>query len=448
MPLSASIRVFLLIWLGQFISQFGSGLTAFALGPWVYLRTGSATLVSLVWLASALPDLLLSPLAGALVDRWNRRLALLISDLGAALGTLVLAVLAVSGTLQVWQVLLACIWVSAFVALQWPAYSAVIPLLVSREQLGRASGMVQTAGSIASLAAPAVAGLLIATVQLGGILFVDFATFVVSLLTLIVVRVPDVLQDRSETGAQPSVWQDLAGSWRYIRERRGLLLLLFYFASVNVFVGFAQVLLVPLVLSFTSTAALGTMMSLGGAAMVLASLFLSTSGGFEHRVRAVLGLTVALGFAVVLCGSRPNPILVGAGVILALFVTPLLEGTSQVIWHAKTAPEMMGRVFALRKLAALFPRPIAYLAAGPLADRIFEPKMRGGSGLSDLLSPWLGRGPGRGTALLYVCAGALIVVVALVGALSPRLRNLEKEVPDAAPTAAEETGQDSGRKTD
>ena len=142
-PITRGMRTFFVIWSGQLVSTIGSGLTGFALGVWIYQETGSVTLFSLNLLAVAVPNLIVSPFAGALVDRWDRRLVMIMSDTGAGLATLSIAILYMTGNLEVWNILLATAINSAFSTFQWPAYSAVTTLLVPKEQLGRAGGMVQ-----------------------------------------------------------------------------------------------------------------------------------------------------------------------------------------------------------------------------------------------------------------------------------------------------------------
>src|ERR1041384_922863 len=151
------MSIFKLINLGQFISMTGTGLTRFALGVWVYQRSGSATQFALVSLFSILPNILVGPFAGALVDRWNRRRLLIICDTGAALSTLLLAVLIYTGRLELWHVYLTTGLSAVFGAFQGPAYSATVPLLVAKQDLPRASSLAQLAAGVAQIVSPALA---------------------------------------------------------------------------------------------------------------------------------------------------------------------------------------------------------------------------------------------------------------------------------------------------
>jgi len=434
-----SARSFLSIWFGQAVSTFGSSLTAFVVSAWLYERSRSATLVALVWIATTLPDLLLSPFAGVLVDRWNRRWAMIVSDLGSAAGTLTMALLALIDRLQVWQILAATAWISIFGTLLWPAYSAAMAQLLPRQQLGRANGLVQVGDSAARLAAPILAGVLLVRIHLAGVLLIDFATFAASLLALSLARVPP-----PPHGGAPRrpVLDEVATGWRYIQHRRGLLALLVYFAGVNIAAGFAQVLITPLVLSFATPAVLGTVMSIGGIGLLAGSLLLGAWGGGRSPIRSVLAFTGLMGISVLACGLAPWPLLIGLGVAGSYFATPLVEGASQVLWQSKTSPEVLGRVFALRKVTALCSRPVAYVFAGVLDDRVFEPAMAPGGALVGTAGRLLGVGTGRGAAALFCLSGLVMVGVALAGCLYGPLRRIDRELPDVtevSPVAAAES---------
>ncbi len=207
------MRTFVIVWAGQFVSTIGSSLTGFALGVWIYQKTGSTTLFALNLLAYALPSLFLSPIAGALADRWDRRLMMILSDTGAGISTLVIAILAFTQHLEVWHIYLATAINSGCSTFQWPAYSAATTLLVPKEQLGRAAGMVQIGEAISQLIAPAIAGAMLVTTGLQGVIIVDFVTFLCAILTLAFVRFPKPAVTAEGTGGP---WLSLAGSWLWL----------------------------------------------------------------------------------------------------------------------------------------------------------------------------------------------------------------------------------------
>lgn len=428
-----SMRTFIIIWFGQLVSTIGSGLTGFALGVWIYQKTNSVTLFSLNLLAYALPNLLVAPIAGALVDRWSRRWVMIMSDTGAGLSTLSIAVLYLSGKLEIWHVLVATAFNAAFSTFQWPAYSAVTTLLVPKPQLGRAGGMVQIGEAISQLIAPAVAGMLFVVVGLQGVVIADFATYLVAVLTLLVVRIPSPPRTvEGETG-KGSVWQDAFYGWRYIIGRPGLLGLLLVFAAYNFLAGLMNPLIAPMLLDMTSPEILGYLASIVGLGMLVGTLVMSSWGGPRRRIHGVLGFLGLGGLFISLLGLRPwIPLMAFAGFSM-MFTMPIVNGSSQAIWQSKVAPDVQGRVFAVRRMIAWSTTPLAFLIAGPLADRIFKPLLLEGGALAKSVGVFIGVGAGRGTGLMFILIGMMCILVSLAGYLNPRVRNVELELRDAMP---------------
>jgi len=282
--ITQGMRIFLLIWFGQLVSLIGSGLTKFALGVWVYEHTGSVTQFALISVFARLPAILLFPVAGALIDRWNRRWAMILSDSGACLSTIAVALLLVTGRLEIWHIYLAVAVSSAFSAFQWPAYSAATTLLVPKQHLGRASGMIQLGESASQFLAPMLAAGLLSVIKLQGIILTDCATFLFSLATLLSIRFPDALTNTVRKAGVPSLLREMAYGWTYITARPGLLGLLIFIAVSNFALGIAQVLFPPLILAFAPVTVLGTVQSIACGGMVVGSILMSVWGGPKRRM--------------------------------------------------------------------------------------------------------------------------------------------------------------------
>ena len=424
------MRSFLVVWVGQLVSFIGSGLTNFALGLWVYKTTGSVVQFGLVLLCTILPGMLLSPLAGALVDRCDRRKIMILSDAGASVGPLSIAVLFIFSELQVWHVYVAITFSALFASLQWPAFSAATTLLVPKKHLGRASGALQLAMSVTLVAAPPLAVLLLSTVGMKGIFFLDVCSFLFSITALLLVRFPRAETTVEGAAGKGSLWSESVYGWTYIKARPGLLSLLLFFASTNFVFGLAQVLFTPLVLSFTTVAALGTVQSFLGVGMLIGGFTMSVWGGPKQRVAAVLGFQFILGICIFVAGLRPSIWSIVIPAFVAAFTLPIIWGSSQALWQIKVAPDLQGRVFAVRRMIAMSALPLAYLSAGPLAEYVFEPLLRSNGLLASSLGRILGVGPGRGIGLLLILMGLINSAAAVIGYLYPRLRNLENELPD------------------
>jgi MFS family permease len=423
------MREFLVVWVGQLVSITGTALTAFALQFYVYAETGSVTRLTIVALAYALPGIVLAPIAGSIVDRSDRRVVMLGSDLAAGAATLALLWVFLGGSLPLWFICLAVAAGSTANAFQEPAWMASIPVLVPRSQLGRANGLVQLNQGIAVVLAPALAGALLATAGLGAVLVVDVATFAVGIATLAAVRFPPYV---TEGDAHRTVGGDTRFAWRYLRDRPGLLGLLWIYAGTNFMMSMTFVLLIPLVISFSSEAAAGAILSAGGAGAVLGSLIASTVGEPRRLVRTIMGGILVSGILTSVTGMQASLLVVAVPTVLVFLLNPIINTASHVIWQTKVAEGAQGRVFSLRRMIGQAISPLAILLAGPLADRVFEPAFDASGTLATSIGGLIGTGPGRGIGFVYVCAGLGIVALATLGWALPRVRNIESELPDLA----------------
>ncbi|MCU0662311.1 MAG: MFS transporter [Myxococcota bacterium] len=422
---------FLVIWAGEVLSALGSGMTSFALGVWVYNQTGEVTAYSLIGLLALVPAILLSPIAGALVDKWNRKKILAFTNGGPAVTTLVAFLLHANGALEVWHIMIVAVINSVCGAFFWPTFSASTTLMVPKQQLSRASGLLQIGYAVAQVGAPASAGFLVGRFGLSPVLFVDFLTFLFGLFTIAITHIPQpkpVLEGPKHSGTH--IWRDSLFGLSYILKRTGLLMLLLYFAAFNFSLSMVIVLITPFVLTFSSSEVLGQIMSAGGIGMLVGSVVMSLWKGAKNKVRLILLVGFLAGFPICLGAIWTTPLTLGACAFVLLATLPFITASSQVIWQTKVPPGLQGRVFAACSFVSLSAMPLAYLLTGPLADYFFEPAMSKGGAWVGALGDIFGSGPGRGMAVMLFGAGVLCILATVVSYLNPRLRHLEKEVPD------------------
>jgi MFS family permease len=428
----ASLRGFVVVWFGQVISLLGSAMTWFALMIWAYDQTGQATPMALLGAFSFGATILFSPVAGALVDRWDRKRVLLLSDATAGLATLVVLGLYLAGQLQIWHLYLIGFLAGTFQAFQYPAYAAAVTMMVPKEHYTRASGMLELAWSASSVMAPLLAGLLLGRIGIEGIMTLDLLTFLFAIVSLLLVSVPQPPPSEAGVQARGSIWQESNYGFRYIKARPSLLSLLMLFAVVNLvdYAGFT--LFAPMILARTggNELALGSIQSVGAIGGVVGGALLAMWGGSRRKIHGVL-----LGWAL----SSSGILLMGVGRGLVVwmiasfayaFFEPFVNGSSQAIWQLKVAPDVQGRVFASRLLVSQITMPVAMLFVGPIADHLFEPAMMPGGALADACGWLVGLGPGAGMALMCVCAGFLAMVLPLLGYAIPLVRDVETLIPD------------------
>ena len=129
-------------------------------------------------------------------------------------------------------------------------------------------------------------------------------------------------------------------------------------------------------------------------------------------------------------GLPPNLVILTTAAFIVLFCGAVINSCSQAIWMSKTEPDVQGRVFATRRMIAWSSIPIAYLLAGPLADKVFEPLMAADGALAASVGHLISVGPGRGVALLYIVLGLFSLGALGAAVLYPRLRRVEVELPD------------------
>ena len=419
--------------IGQLISMTGTGMTRFAITIFAWQLTGEVTTLALVGFFAFAPAVLLSPIAGAIVDRSNRKLVLMLSDLAAGLMTIVVLILFATDQLQIWHLFVTAAFASAFEAFQFPAYSAAITLMLPKDQYARASGIHSLVHSGSMIASPILAGLLIGVIGMGGILVIDIVTFVAAILALFVIFIPQPEQSAVGKEGQGSIWKESAYGFRYIFDRPSLTGLLTIFFLINFIASISMVLLSPMILARTGDhqVTLGTVMAIFGLGGLFGGLLLSVWGGPKRRINGVLvGLALSSILGLTLIGLGQTMAVWAAGAFLLTFFIPISQGSSQAIWQSKVAPDVQGRVFSVRRLMAQITAPVAFLLAGPLADNFFEPAMQTGGSLESAFGGLVGTGAGAGMSLIFIITALLGTVVALAGYLVPAIRNIEDILPD------------------
>ena len=441
--MSRQFSIFRWLIAGQAISLLGSSLTGFSLGIWVYSQTDNITDFSIVWVASALPMALLSPLAGVLVDRWSRKTVLLISQLIAVLMTAVIFILYWFDALMLWHIILVTAIASASNALVLPAVSATIPLMVDKKDLTKANAWVSLAVGLVQLFAPLIAGIVLDRVGLQGVLVIDLLTFIVGVFSLVVVAIPN--PEKREVNEITSVGKEMLAGWFYLTERKGLFWLTLFQAVLTFSVAAIALLVQPMVLNFDiekqwffSGLAIGEMqaqlagmaMFMAGVGMLVGSVLMLVWRGPKRKVIGVLWASLLASLFCVLMPIKPNIWLVGIYICIIMAIVPVANTCTQVLLQTKLPNHFQGRIFGLRQLIFGLARPCAYVAMGFLADTIFEPGMAENGMLANSLGGLYGVGIGRGIAVLISVLGLLTIIATGVAWFYRPLRRIDTELPD------------------
>jgi DHA3 family macrolide efflux protein-like MFS transporter len=418
---------------GQAISILASSMTGFALSIWVFRQTSSATSLGIMTSAFTLPYLLIIPLAGVMVDRYNRKLMMMVSDLAAGLGSVTILILLSSGHLQVWHFYLVNILIGLGNAFQWPAYSAAITTMVPKEQYGRANGLMSFVQAGPSAVAPLLAGALMPLIGLQGILLIDIATFILAIGALLIVHVPPPMQTVEGQAGKGNLLQEAAFGFKYIFKRPSLLGFVVMLFFANLFLGFPNSVHVPLILSRTgnSSLILGAVETAGALAWTMGSVIMSAWGGPRRRIHGVLlGWTIYSLFGNLAFGLGRSlgvwvPAILVAGVGSSIGIA-----SSQSLLQVKVAPDVQGRVFSARRMLTWLPDTFTPILGGLLADHIMEPGMQNGSWLARLFGWMVGTSSGSGMAVMMVLFGILTILALMAGYVFPQVCNMEDLLPD------------------
>jgi MFS transporter, DHA3 family, macrolide efflux protein len=439
----SGIKAFGVVWIGQAISLLGTSMTNFALTIWAFQETGLATALALVGFFYILPLLIVSPLAGAIVDRSNRKLMMMVSDLASGVVTIVLFILYAGDNLQIWHLYIGAVISGTFQTFQWPAYSAAITLIVPKQHYARAHALNELAGNSTGIFAPLLAGALLGIIGLQGIFIIDIVSFSAAIGTLLLVHIPQPKQtDEGQQGRGSLLRESLYG-FKYIFKRPSLLGLQMVFLFGNFFATMATTLYAPMILARTDNNALifGTVQTAGAVGGLVGGLIIGAWGGPKRRVHGVLiGWVLSSSLGMVLMGLGSIVPVWAAASFFGGFFIPLINSSNQAIWQSKVAPDIQGRVFAIRRLLAWLVNPLATLLVGPLADFILEPAMQPGGRFSGLFGWLVGTGPGSGMALIIILAGICALVTSISAYSFRYIRYAEDILPDHKQDAG--TGED------
>ncbi len=364
---------FFTIWIGQAFSMLGSHLVGFAFVWYLTEQTGSATILTLGSLIQTIPSVVIAPLAGALVDRWNRKVVMGVFDSITAFFTLLVAIMFATGNAAIWQIFLVMFVRSACGQFQWAAMTASTTLMVPKKHYARIGGANQALQGIMNIIAPALGAFMIGVLPMQGILFVDVFTAILAVGPLLFFKIPQpqkraITDDKERT----SVWQDLAEGWKYVTGGPGVMAVIFLAMLLNFLVNPAFSLVPLIVTEHFGLGAyeLGFMNSAFGIGTILGGLLLSAWGGFKNRILTSLVALVISGGAMLTVGLAPANMypLALVGMALFGFMNPIINGPIFAVMQAKVKPEIQGRVFTLLTAGGGLVSPLGLAIAGPVAD--------------------------------------------------------------------------------
>jgi DHA3 family macrolide efflux protein-like MFS transporter len=430
-----TLRVFYILILTQTFSLIGSQMTGLAVAIKVFKDTDQATPLALTAFFSTFPALVSASIAGVLADRWDRRYVMMLADAGQAVGTLLLMISFLSGAFQLWHLYVVVLIQAVFGIFQQPAFQASVTMLVPDDHRDRANAIQQLTGPMSGMVAPVLAGLLFAEIGAAGVMGIDLFTFAVAVIVVLLVSIPRPEQTAEGRAMQGSIWKEAAVGFRYLASRQILFVISLYVALVNFLLSAAMVLDTPYILTITgSEAVLGTLMGVMSTGGIVGGVVMSVWGGTRPRVHTIMPGIIASGVFLGLYGCSRSPVTMGIVLFWLMVPIPIINAAFMSVMQLKIPPDLQGRVFAALGQMSMLLMPLAYLVAGPLADRVFEPAVgRSGWGM---VAPLVGSQAGSGIGLIMLFSGGLVALVSVIAYAAPAFRHMEATLPDYLPVAA------------
>ncbi len=420
--MSTGYKKFLMLWAASFIAAIGSGLTSFGLGVYIFQETGLAATTGIIMLAGFLPGILLSPLAGVLADRYDRRMLMILGDGLSALGIVYIYYAIANGGASVTEIAIGVTISSVFSSLTQPAFNSTISDLLDKDEYSRSSGLTQLTSSARYLISPLLAGVLLSVSGIRLILLLDISTIILTVAVTWLVRKQLVSSPKKE---RRSMLEDFKAGFAIVYNHKGIWSLLLTISLMSFFFGTIQTLSGPMILSFADSDYLGMALSISASGILAVSLLL---GLFSIKKDFHKILCTALFFAGIFMagfGSRENRILICLFGFLFFAMLPFINMSLDYFIRVNVAKDAQGRVWGLIGIISQIGNVIAFAAIGQVADVLFVPLLEKDGPLAGTVGALIGVGKGRGFGFLIILSGVLLSLSALRLYRNDAIRKLE-----------------------
>ena len=421
------MKNFYKLWLGELISNIGSGMTAFALSVYVYEKTGSVSYISLITLLSFMPSIILSPIGGLLADRYDRRLLMIIGDLFSGLGLIYILWNIQAGEKSIVPIFLGITFSSIFTSLLEPSYRATLTDILDEENYAKASGLIQAAGSAKYLISPVIAGMILSVADIRVILLLDILTFITTCLMIFLVR--KSMNSEMQNYKKDSFKGLLEGLF-IIKENRGVYSLVIIMFFVCFFMGFIQILIRPMILALSSVKTAGMMESLCAAGLLIGSLWIGIAGIKKNYSKILAVACFFCGIFMSMTGVNENLAIIGISTVLFFSTLPFMNSCADVLVRVSVPNELQGRVWGLISLITQMGTVTAYIISGVMADYIFEPMFNKNGILVENIGMIIGTGKGRGIGFMLILSGMGMLIMAIIIWKNREIREVSEKCVD------------------
>jgi len=396
-------KTFAIIWTGQFMSLLSSSAVNFAIIIWLSLETKSAEVLAYAAIAGFLPQTLIGPFAGVYIDRWDRKITMIISDGFIAICTLCMSILFYLGYYEITFIYAILSLRSLGSAFHGPAMQASVPLLAPKSELLRIAGINQIIQSVSNIAGPAIGALAIGLMNIGQVLLLDIGGAVIAIISLLFVKIPNPEHAQKEKASIGQVLRDISVGIQAVIRNKGLSFM-FLFSILATFCIMPIAVLFPLM----------TLEHFGGGKMEMSVIEVAwgvgmlAGGGllgiFKPTINKVIILNcmhLLLGITLAYSGILPADafILFTVLTIIGGIAASMFNASFTTIIQEKVDPAMLGRVFSMYFSIALLPSMLGLLGTGFIADSI-------------------------GIGLTFIILGSVIALIGVVSFFVPSLMHL------------------------
>lgn len=395
------MKTFLLLWITQSFSGLGSAMTSYALVIWSYSQKGSALMTALLMVSSYAPYVVFSIFAGALSDRWNKKITMLACDTIAALTTVAMLVLLCRNRLQIGHLYLINAVNGLMNTVQQPASEVATTRVLPKKYYQKVGGLKYFSSSLNSIMTPIIATAVLGIAGMGAVVAFDLFTFFVAFITLMFgIRIPEY---REEKKVQETLMVSTKKGIAYLKKEQGIFYLILFLAAINLVASVYDAAFPAMMLSRNggSQKALGMVNAVIGIATFAGSILASFVKEPKSRVRVICNcLMFSMSTENFLLAFGRTPFVWCVGGFLGWIAIPLMSTNLDAVMRLRIPENMQGRVYSVRNSLQFFTIPIGYFLGGFLVDKVFEPVMeRQGEG--SLLIKMFGNGKGSGAAFLF-----------------------------------------------
>lgn len=428
-----TFRTYIIFWLTQSISQFGSAMTGHALNIWAYTQTNSEMAFSLMTFCSYVPYILVSIFAGKFIDKHQKKRIMLLSDSVAALGTVAVAILYFSNQLCIWQIYIINSIIGFMNAFQSPAQSVAVGIMVPEEKMQKASGMDSFSGNLVTIVAPMAAAALYGLSGLRLVVWIDLATFLIAVIALaFFIKIPEQLnREQTVIDEKSGVFAGFGEGVEFLKKRKGLWYIILTMAVLNFFSRLTyENILSPMLLARSGNNAMvySSVTSVLGIGGILGGILIALSKK-KHNPVKLMYYSAALSFLFgdLTMGLGRNVVVWCIAGVAASLPIPFIMAGQRVILYREIPQEIQGRIFAVRNAIQFSTIPVGILLGGFLAQYVFEPWMQRKGVVAELLGQLVGQGKGSGMAVMFLCTGILGSLSSILAYRHKEVQKLKKE---------------------